>query len=181
MLRILMEIICLYSFTYYVVTLVFNVIQFPFALIHRYAVYLLLTFKHYLVSLMFSFVCKNAYNLGCGIALPLIISVIAALIYCGVYSKNNESRSRFILFIILFSVISTILFTFIDVDFCKNIIKWYLDIILKIGEIPVLGKIFNYIYYIGGVLTAFWGVIATALLVAKLFYGNKSRSSKDAA
>lgn len=179
MLRILMEIICLYSLTYYVVTLVFNVIQFPFALIHRYAVYLLITFKHYLISLMFSLVCKNACNLGCGIVLPLIISVIAALIYCEVYPKNNGSHSWFILFIILFSVISTILFTFIDVDFCKNIIKWYLELIIKIGAIPVLGKMFSYIYHIGGVLVALWGVTTTVLLVAKLFYGNKSRSSKD--
>lgn len=136
---------------------IFNIIQLPFAIIHRYAVYAVLTYKTYLLCQYFSLMTlMGIQNFNISPTLPLIIFSIILLWFnfgsIGVHNRysdegDNQHANYYHFFSGIISVPALVILFKFKIYFLYQPIIWYFSLTEWLLDIPILGTIFNFIFY----------------------------------
>ena len=144
-----------YSIPYFIICdIAMNLLQFPFALIHRYAARLVFIYKVYIACQFFAIFAKTYVSeVGLNpIILLAIYSVMLFYSYSGAVrdAKNDIPYNRkgnvaFLAWTATLSVPALWLIYYFDITLLNQPATWLLYVIYRIFGIPVLGNILKFI------------------------------------
>ena len=163
----------------FLLEMVFNLIQIPFAFISRTAVYALFLIKTYIISLYFAFCTFACVNAGLS-QIPLFI-IFSFVLFADNTSRikaardNSEMNYHFIS-----AIISIILFFVIFFNrffYGKEILLKYFSIVETFLKLPIIGDITNYFLPLFSFIivcgVVFQMIFALIALVANIKKGEK--------
>lgn len=164
------------------ITAIFGIIQIPFALIGRPAVYIVLLFRTYLLSL-FAAVCVFIASHNGLTVIPFIVIFVIVLFgeFMEPFSNNqtDSSNQNYIFFsailsiIIFFVLYLTNYFPLIQIPmFFFSAASWLLSL-------PVIGSILNFLLPFISVVTGVWVIIHAIILVSAFASIYTQRSTSD--
>lgn len=133
--------------------IIFFVVQIPFALIHRYAVYAVLEAKFYLTSLFFaSFARSFSDSTGAVTFILIIIGAFCNLVYNmrSVKSELEKDDGNIIVLLLSSTLIFPFMIYFSGVAGTLNFINEYINLFLYAYDLPAFGIVLTIITWVFG-------------------------------
>nr|WP_191410373.1 hypothetical protein [uncultured Agathobaculum sp.] len=149
------------------ITLIFNIIQIPFAVVSRTAVYIVLVFRTYFLSL-FSAVCVWVAVQNSLSPIPFLI-VLACVLFGEIIApyKNNEDEPDIQKYLALSAILSVVLFLLLYFSGMFPLIQvplFFFSAASWVLNLPVVGAFLNFILPFLSFVTCIWVVINAVIL-----------------
>lgn len=142
----------------FLVDFVFNILQLPFALINRFAVYIVFAFKTYIVCLYYVLLIDYGIMKYDLLALPLVIAFSIILLYMmnmavGSGSRDNDNSATVVLGIFSYLTVPLIfILYYFNIRYFDNQLGWII-------------KLFDQILSFSPILNFFLTIIGTSILL----------------
>lgn len=162
---------------FYIFSYVTNIVQIPFAFIHRYAVYLVLLVSTYFSSLFFSEFARSAVN-NHGLSPAIIIFNAFLIFFLTLFSYADTIRGRahhdFVSFLPILSFVLTLVAFIFKVRFLSPVTDFILYFLDKLLYATPFGGVIQFIICpIGGIVAAcilgYYVVVWTIGIISSLF------------
>lgn len=154
---------------------VFNLIQIPFAFISRIAVYALFLIKTYIISLYFAFCTFACVNAGLS-QIPLFIIFSFVLFADNTSSMRNAKDDGERTCYLLSAIISIILFFVIffnRIFYGKEILLKYFSIVEAFLKLPIIGDIISFVLPLFSLIIVCWVVFQIIFILFVLIVNIK--------
>lgn len=160
---------------------IFNIIQIPFAVIHRYAVRIVFIYKMYLTCQFYFVMTKylsDKYDVN-----PIILLLIGTFfvfLSTSAVDHKDESTDKFVSITTLLSIPILWIIYYFKITILSQPIIWFCNLLYFIYRIPIIGRIITFIAStISGwfLIVLFIGIIGLIIfllgnLIKKIFIKN---------
>lgn len=165
----------------YLCDFLFNILQIPFALIHRYAARLVYLYKTYIVCQFFSLLASvyvPKFNLS-PIILLILYSIILFIIHSSAYSdvlnndyQNGTHNAPFCAIVAFLSIPTLWIIYFLNIRTLNQPAMWFFKAIYFLYDVPIIGSVLKFISRAisGGAILFFiiFLIIALITIVVKI-------------
>ena len=158
--------------------LIFDILQIPFALIHRYAARVVFVYKIYILCQFFSLLTNayvQKYNV-ISIVILLIHSVFLFFVLSGAVRdarqndyENGTNHSVFVGITSLIAIPGLWLIYYFDVSLLNQPVIWFCEMIKYLYKIPIIGDLLKFLTNAASGTTIIVFIIAIISLLILLF------------
>lgn len=164
------------------ITLIFNIIQIPFAVVSRTAVYIVLVFRTYFLSL-FSAVCAWVAVQNSLSPIPFLI-VLSCVLFGEIIApyKNNEDEPNIQKYLALSAILSVVLFLLLYFSGMFPLIQvplFFFSAASWVLNLPVIGAFLNFILPFSSFVTCVWVVINAIILALAFIFALAEKTAPD--
>lgn len=151
--------------------IVFPIVQIPFAMIHKYAVWVFLFYQEYLTAVFFAMMVRV------GVEQEFLSPVILLIIMCATYlitrlmTLERSELADTTIYILILKIIGVILIPLIyyfNFLFAAQPVLWFFKLMKFLFELPVIGKILTFILQSLSGFSVIFGILIIIIIISKI-------------
>lgn len=154
----------------YLIDIIFNLIQIPFAIAGKVPVYVIMLYKTYLTCQFFNFFAHSYVDNNLLNPFPFLIvySIILLFLIGAPINNEHDNANRTYIFISMCISIPILwLIYFFNISVLAQPVEWFAELIKLMLQIPVIGNILEFILNAlsGGLAIVFIIIVAILMIV----------------